>query len=211
MAGEEKPACRQSTTEATPGLGPRTQPGQDRGAGLGWAGRRGKRGGGAIPFPDWLELPGLRPWRANQRRVARYRAAWIGAEPRPSPAAPQLRDPEGCGAAAAAAVAATVALRARAEPGSQPGGPSPLRTPGEPDRVRSLIGRGSRPRGERSEMGPRHGRGCAWARGACVVSSGCPRLIAQLRGSWGPRAPAPALHPRSWEADRVWGRQEGSE
>lgn len=61
---------------------------------------------------------------------------------------------------AAAAVAETVALRARPEPGSQPGGPSLLRTPAEPSPA--LAGRGSLLPGKQSWSAARAGRAWAW-------------------------------------------------
>lgn len=76
---------------------------------------------------------------------------------------------------AAAAVAETVALRARPEPGSQPGGPLLLRTPAEPSPA--LAGRGSLLPGKRAWSAARAGR--AWAWGA---------LSARARGTrqWAP-------------------------
>lgn len=61
---------------------------------------------------------------------------------------------------AAAAVAETVALRARPEPGSQPGGPSLLRTPAEPSPA--LAGRGSLLPGRQTWSAARAGRAWAW-------------------------------------------------
>lgn len=69
---------------------------------------------------------------------------------------------------AAAAVEETVALRARREPGSQPGGASLQRTPAEPSPA--PAGRGSLLPGEPGGSSARAGR--AWARGA--LSAGAP-------------------------------------
>lgn len=88
--------------------------------------------------------------------------------------------------AAAAAVAETVALRALAEPGSLPGGPSQLRTPAEPSPA--LARRGSLQPGKHAGSSARAGR--AWARGA--LSARGARYPAQLRRPSGPSAPAPA-------------------
>lgn len=73
----------------------------------------------------------------------------------------------------AAAVAGTVALRARPEPGIQPGGLPQLRTPAEPSPA--LAGRGGRrpgePGGAQRGSGARE-RGCAVSAGAWYPALG---------------------------------------